>query len=277
MSKSSKYLFVISFVLIFFLGIILFAIESSNKKQVVKEKDFFEFHAIITSKNESSYEISKYKDNKFIKDYEYIYVSLDPGLNVGDILKIKAENEIMESSPPQIKVISYEVVSSFITMEGNLINPLGTPSFENNEEFISNLETLIDSVTLNLETTTYEKISVDNFVYLMDFLILDNPIGDITYSSLSSDEKLKTINLMLTYETLIKEELPKTYQGSLNNIIALYLDELVFICNNGPCKNETKEFLDYKKEVNLEWDYLTEITNLSKVKLSDWYLIYNGK
>ena len=72
MSKSSKYLFVISFVLIFFLGIILFVIESSNQKQVVKEKDFFEFHAIITSKNESSYEISKYKDNKFIKDYEYI-------------------------------------------------------------------------------------------------------------------------------------------------------------------------------------------------------------
>ncbi len=280
MSKESKYLFLISFILVFFLGMVLYIVEISNKSQKNKKEDYIEFYAVITDVLESSYEIKQYKNFVFLENYEVLYVNLNSKLNKNDVIKIKAKDQIMESYPPQINIISFDVIidsNENKKLLGSFIHPLGIENFKTNEHFLAQLETLIDTVKKEKSNNKYIKQIIDNYVYLIDFLITENTLGGIKYKDLENNEKLTIIKNMIEYDNLIRSDIPKIYENSIDNIITLYLDEIVNICRIDNCNEEKKQFQKYKNELNIEWDYLSNINHLSNEKLSEWYLIYNGK
>ncbi|MDD4705871.1 MAG: hypothetical protein PHS24_01480 [Bacilli bacterium] len=104
MNKKTLLLFIFSFLIIFVAIFILWNIENKNAK--------IEFYAVIINVNKQSYLIKPFSSNKLISGYQEISITLNEGLKVGDILKIQAENKILETYPPMVNVISYEVIYS---------------------------------------------------------------------------------------------------------------------------------------------------------------------
>ncbi|MDD2409794.1 MAG: hypothetical protein PHD03_03645, partial [Bacilli bacterium] len=79
-------------------------IENKNKE--------IDFYAVIVNANKQSYLIKPFSSEELISGYQEISITLDEGLKLGDIVKIKAENKILETYPPILNVISYKVVYS---------------------------------------------------------------------------------------------------------------------------------------------------------------------
>lgn len=112
MNRNTKLLFIFSFFLILIAICWLFIIETKSKT--------IEFYAVIVDANKEHYIVVPFKDSEFINDYSGISIKLDTGLKVGDIVKIKAENTILETYPPIMNAISYIVV--FPTQITNIEN-----------------------------------------------------------------------------------------------------------------------------------------------------------
>lgn len=102
MNKKTILTLIFSFIIVFIAIYILFIIENKNKE--------FEFYGVIIDANHESYLVSPFYEDNLISKYAEISIKLDKGLQVGDIVKLKVEDEILETYPPIMKVISYKLV-----------------------------------------------------------------------------------------------------------------------------------------------------------------------
>lgn len=116
MNKKTLLLLIFSFLIIFIATYILWVIENKNKE--------IEFYAVIVNANKQSYLVKPFSNEKIISGYQEISITLDEGLKLGDIVKIKAENKILETYPPIMNVISFEVVYTLNNIIPTTTGPL---------------------------------------------------------------------------------------------------------------------------------------------------------
>lgn len=116
MNKKTLLLLIFSFLIIFIAIYILWVIENKNKE--------IEFYAVIVNASKQSYLVKPFSNEKIISGYQEISITLDEGLKLGDIVKIKAENKILETYPPIMKVISYEKVYTLNNIIPTTTGPL---------------------------------------------------------------------------------------------------------------------------------------------------------
>lgn len=102
MNKKTVLILISAFLLVFITIYILYIIETKNKE--------LEFYAVIVDANKQNYLVSPFNENDFVNKYSEISIKLDEGLQVGDIVKLKVENIILETYPPIMRVISYKLV-----------------------------------------------------------------------------------------------------------------------------------------------------------------------
>lgn len=125
MTKKTTLLFIFSFLIVFISIYILCKFEIDNKE--------IEFYAVIVDASGQSYLITPFSDEKLIKGYQEISITLDGKLKIGEIIKIKAENKILETYPPILDVISYELIYSLNNLKSVEIPlvPQDIPVIEN--------------------------------------------------------------------------------------------------------------------------------------------------
>ena len=116
MNKKTLLLLIFSVLIIFIATYILWVIENKNKE--------IEFYAVIVNANKQSYLVKPFSNEKIISGYQEISITLDEGLKLGDIVKIKAENKILETYPPIMNVISFEVVYTLNNIIPTTTGPL---------------------------------------------------------------------------------------------------------------------------------------------------------
>ncbi|MFA6753373.1 MAG: hypothetical protein WCR93_03815 [Bacilli bacterium] len=125
MNKKTLLSFIFSFLITFIAIYVLWMIENQNKE--------IEFYAVIVNASKQSYLVKPFSNEKIISGYQEISITLDEGLKLGDIVKIKAENEILETYPPILDVISYELIYSLDNLKSSEIPtlPQDIPVIEN--------------------------------------------------------------------------------------------------------------------------------------------------
>ncbi|MDD3895692.1 MAG: hypothetical protein PHP49_01520, partial [Bacilli bacterium] len=82
MNKKTLLLLIFSVLIIFIATYILWMIENQNKE--------IEFYAVIVNASKQSYLVKPFSNEKIISGYQEISITLDEGLKLGDIVKIKA-------------------------------------------------------------------------------------------------------------------------------------------------------------------------------------------
>lgn len=296
-NKTIKVL-ILSFIGVFLVGIILFIIETQNK-QLEKIKTEVDFYAVISEKKGPGYMVSAtFDDEELINGETSLYVLLDDDLNIGDVVKIKANNDLLLTDPPRINLISYKIISKTAvpeieqtipeldeTLNNQLENPENINPVLNENDVISTIELYIKEAQDHTNPGFTDKIKT-NFITVMDFIFYESYIAGYKFSDLSSSAKIKVISLALTLDNIAESKIPgykttlsSSYKNGKEKLVTYYLEVTTDFCaNNDPvCTSAKSDFLLLKKSLNLSWNFVSGLAKNSASKIKVWYEIFSGK
>lgn len=142
----------------------------------------------------------------------------------------------------------------------------------------------------DISTSDSEGNLKKGFVNLVDFLFYNKDINGITFLELTSEAKLKVIKIALKLDAKIEEYFPgyketissttnKIYTDIKSKLIALYLDTTVKVCSNNSqvCEDAKNGLSELKKNFNISWDFIKDISGVGLTKLKDWYEVWREK
>jgi len=127
----------------------------------------------------------------------------------------------------------------------------------------------------------------NGFVTVVDFLFYGGEIYSKTFIELSNGAKLKIITLALKIDSKIDEYFPdykesisnttnKVYTSIKSKLVSLYLDTTVKVCNNNStlCEDAKEGLGELKKNFNITWEFIKDISGVGLTKLKNWYEIW---
>ena len=163
----------------------------------------------------------------------------------------------------------------------------------NNDSNIENdKDILIDPVAYfdNIENSSDENVIKEGFIKIVDFIFYGEKINGYTFEELTSEAKLKIINLALSLDKKVEEHFPgykekisnstnKVYNNVKKFIVDLYVSITSEICENNEelCNYAKEDFEFMKKAFNITFDYIGNLSNIGIDKLEDWYENFKNK
>ena len=148
-----------------------------------------------------------------------------------------------------------------------------------------------EDININLDKYSNNKELGQNikngFVNIVDFLFYGGSIKGKTFNELSSQTKLKVLEITLSIDKKIDKHFPgykeeisttggKVYTDLKTKVVSKYLDITTNICsNNEELCNDAKEGLgNLKESFSLTWEVIKNASNEGISKLKSWYEIW---
>lgn len=258
----------------------------------------------VNLNKETSKEIKatiKYRNAEYIiaitDDNEEYLLETTENFQEGDkilvnIDKINKKKNPMEAEVKEIKLVSRSIKFTITDPEeitndiNNNITKTETTNkndivINSEEDVINYIKTVGKSIDDNNGTFTEEL--KDKFIMVVDFIFYNEPIGNYTFSSLSTTAKLKVLEIALSIDEKIetkfpdyKEQLSNKYQNIKSKIIEKYLDITTEVCskNENTCKEAKAGFSNLKKNFKITWSFVKEAASAGISKLKRWYEIW---
>ncbi|MDD2208007.1 MAG: hypothetical protein PHG03_00810 [Bacilli bacterium] len=274
MEKKTFITIILSLLSVFILGLILC--------YLYKQESKITFTAVVKEVNTSNYLITPLSEDL----PSLISVELDKNYNPGDIIEIIAHNEMLETYPVRMNVISHKLIqkNKITTSITNLIEENNNIEIE--YAIISDFSNYI-SIINNENISPDSKKSAKKYIMtVIDFIFNNKEIAGFKFIDLSNKGKLKIIEIALELDNTInnkfpnyKNELESSYINIKGKLISLYLDKTNEFCQNNDlvCDDAKTNFQTLKKSLNITWSFITSITDKSRKELEAWYEIFSGK
>ncbi len=217
MQKKTFVTLIISFLLVFLLGLILYLFYQKENTII--------FYGVIKEKNGNNYIVNPLPNEKIYNTYDVININIKETYQEGDLIIITASKEVIETYPVSMKVFS----SKLFKRETNKISE---------EELITQL-------------IIYSKEDLNNII---DFILHEKDIHNHKFNSLTDGNKMKVIKLTLEVDDKlvnypnVKEELIMFY---LDKTAELCQN------NDPICNQLKNDFIILKNQLNITWEYIT--------------------
>ncbi|MDD2505411.1 MAG: hypothetical protein PHF21_03985 [Bacilli bacterium] len=274
MKKNTLLILILSIILVFLLGLMLvyFYLKDDN----------ITFYAEIKERNNLNYIISPLQSEKISKDYQEISIMLDEKYNIGDIVLVTARNEILETYPVTMTVITsllYKKNISFTKTPEEEIN-------KSEEELIKKFTDYQTELNSNKISSSLKEKTKNNFISLIDFVFYKEEISGYKFDELTNSAKLKIIIISLELDKAMsikfpnyKDDLSDLYQNSKQNLLILYLEKTSEFCQNKDdiCNEAKNNFKTLKNSLNLTWAFITSLKDTTAIEMQNWYEIFSGK
>ncbi len=180
-------------VIILLLGTFTFVFIKNNNKNKA-----FEFYAKVTESFAKSSLIEPLHNEKIYQDYPVLQIDLG-GLKEGDIIKVKANKNVLESYPPVVQVTDYEyIINNDIAYgeeseELNVTNAMITTTKKEEEVYENNKSVTTTTTTKKVEvpvitTTTTTKIQTTTSSS-KDSIVLLELNNNANYLAKNQDDK----------------------------------------------------------------------------------------
>lgn len=280
MEKKTFIIIILSLLSVFILGLILC--------YLYKQESKITFTAVVKEVKTSNYLITPLSEDL----PNLISIELDKNYNPGDIIEIIAHNEMLETYPIRMNVISHKLIqkNKITTSITNIIEEnneiLENHNIEIEDAIISDFSNYI-SIINNENTSPNSKNSAKKYIIaVVDFIFNNKEIAGFKFVDLSNKGKLKIIEIALELDNTInnkfpnyKNELESSYINIKGKLISLYLDKTNEFCQNNDlvCDDAKTNFQTLKKSLNITWSFITSITDKSIKELEAWYEIFSGK
>lgn len=280
-----KIFMIVALTLLVFLYLIIFNIKKNTKVEISAE----------VAKVGTNYVIVTDGDNN-----EYL-LNTSEQYNIGDKINVVMKN-LKKGSPYTGEIIKIDTVSRnvvfSITDEPNVKNEEvideSNDVDNNNEIDVNNIVTdegvvaYFNNLSNEIDGSDSFKDTIKSkFVIVVDFLFYDGKIGEKTFDELSSETKLKVLEIVLEIDQKLESKFPgykesisttggKIYTDVKNEAISLYLDVTTSICadNEDLCESAKEGFGKLKTSFSLTWDFIKEAAGTGLEKLKSWYEIW---
>lgn len=307
--KNDRIVIIIVIVTILVLGyLIYFNIKKNTKVEInASIKETGNNYVVIIDDNSNEYKLN-IDDNYEIGDrVNVILKNIKKGSpNTGEIVKIDTVSTSMDFSITDIPSDeNLNNTNNNVNNKENIKQPTketNSTDYNSNDNVSSN-DTIISENKVNPETTIInyfnefsnevdstnelKKTIKEKFVLVVDFLFYDGTIKDTTFKELSTNTKLKVLQIFLKIDSKIENKFPnykqtisttgnKVYTNAKNKALEIYFDLTTEICQNDPtlCETAKEGLSDLKTNFSLTWNFIKEITGIGISKLKSWYEIW---
>lgn len=160
-------------------------------------------------------------------------------------------------------------------------------SFTNDEDIVNYFESLDNKIkTYNGDADIGTNIK-KGFITIIDFLFYEGTIGGKTFKDLSTNAKIKVLQIAYSIDEGIDKYFPgykekisststKIYTNVKNSIIKTYLDITVDVCKNNEstCQAAKDGLKNLKNNFSITWNFIKELTGIGITKLKEWYEVW---
>lgn len=244
MKNKTKAVILISLIVFLLLTTISYYFFTKNKS--------YEFYAKVIESGVGYSIVEPLKNEKISKKYKVLEINIG-GLNEGDLIKVKSNNDIIESYPPVAKVRKYEfIVSGQMEKTTNLpnkeeiiklpenkenmttttaqtkkatitrnittiktITTNTTTSFHSTKDelVINEIQTKLTNIERNKNNKNFGETAKEYFISAVDFIFYDKDIKGVYFKDLSNKAKLSVIKIALKIDNIIDNYYPGYKEG----------------------------------------------------------------
>lgn len=250
-------------------------------------------YIIVEDNNGDEYTINtdyKYKEGDKI-DFVIKNIEKDSNPIEGEIVEINLisrdinfQIEDEENSNVLDKEVSIDDDGIVISKEDNKENIKNTYS---EADVISYLTTMDNDLAVYDGDKNIGDSLKKGFVTVIDFIFYDGTIKDKTFKELSSDAKIKVLEIALSIDQNIEKHFPDykeeistkskdIYSNVKTKVVELYLDITTKICedNLDTCESAKEGLKDLKTSFSITWDYIKKYSKKGTTKLKEWYEVW---
>ncbi len=268
MHSKTLWMIIMSLLLVMVLILILGYIYT-NENRVV-------FYAKVKEISGNSHLINPYPNEKI--DYDEVNLIVpDNKYQIGDIIKVVTNGEVMESYPVTMHAITTKLIKKATREETTTIH-IEEPSNENVINEITGYISKIQDTDLD---------QAKNYILdTVDFIFNEKEVLSTKFSDLSNEAKLKVVRGALELDDVINKQFPNyksnlssEYRSMKGKLVTFYLENTSKFCeNNDPiCADAKAVFQTLKDKLNLTWAFVTSVKEVSANEIQKWYEIYQGQ
>lgn len=289
---NKKYLLYTNIIVICFVLAIVLILNFVTKSDEVKSTEYLEGKVVSVS---DEYVLMDVDDREY-----QVYVKTD-NLDVGDVVKVTYDGNILETSPMQLIASKVDIIEKKEdTPNDDIVIPDSNSNEykvddsnvgDNKENTVTKSESNVIAYFNNLnsdvnnETSFSDKLKT-GFITIVDFFFYDGEIKGYKFSELTDKTKIEVMKIAFMIDSKIESKFPN-YKEYLNSkyhkfkdeMVSLYMDTGSIICdtNQELCTTVKSTFSDIKDFAEIGWSYIKDLIGSGINKLEDWYLIYSGK
>ena len=280
MQRKTILMFIIAFLLVIITTLILLFVYDKEHKVT--------FYVTVKEVNGNSYLVNPFPNEK-INYSEINLVITDNNYQPGDILKITAKDQVMETYPVTMHVISSILLKKDLIEETTVPvkDIIEEPDNQNQEDNNLNEELVINEISSYLENvnSSSKDQAKNNFINVVDFIFYEKEISGLKFAVLTNKTKIAVIKLALELDNAInlkfpnhKNNLSSEYKIMKGKLVVFYLEKTNEFCQNNDtvCEEAKSTFQVLKKSLNLTWSFITSIGETGVNELQNWYEIYRG-
>ena len=289
---NKKYLLYTNIIVICFVLAIVLILNFVTKSDEIKSIEYLEGKVVSVS---DEYVLMDVDDREY-----QVYVKTD-NLDVGDVVKVTYDGNILETSPMQLIASKVDIIEKKEdTPNDDIVIPDSNSNEykvddsnvgDNKENTVTKSESNVIAYFNNLnsdvnnETSFSDKLKT-GFITIVDFFFYDGEIKGYKFSELTDKTKIEVMKIAFMIDSKIESKFPN-YKEYLNSkyhkfkdeMVSLYMDTGSIICdtNQELCTTVKSTFSDIKDFAEIGWSYIKDLIGSGINKLEDWYLIYSGK
>ena len=279
-------------VICFVLGIVLI-FNFITKNSQIKSNDYLEGQIVSVSDDYILMDVNG-------SDYQ-VYVNTDT-LNVGDVIKVTYDGNVLETSPMQLIASKVDIIQKKEeTSNADIVIPDNDSNIDDNVDD-SNADSNKENVVISSENdviayfnnlnnevvneTSFSSKLKNGFITVVDFFFYDGEIKGYKFSELTDKAKIEVMKIAFMIDSKIeskfptyKEYLSSKYHNFKDEMVSLYMETGSIICDSNIelCTTVKSTFSDIKSFAKIGWSYVKDLIGNGLEKIDDWYLIYSGK
>lgn len=244
--KSNKLItYIIVFLLLVVLALCIYHLFNKDKE--------LSFYGVVNESYSNGALITPYKEDKILDQYDKVNINVG-GLIEGQVIKVKCNDEFLETYPVSINIIDFEIVKDVetlvetepviedfdidddfdveeeyekeVTTKKTTTKKIKTTTTTTTKKIITTTQVIDknDDIVINLlndniqneEKKPLKERAKNAFINVVDFIFYDKDIKGVYYKDLTDSAKLKVISLGLKLDNTIEKKFPN-YKEELSS------------------------------------------------------------